>query len=52
MLCASKLAAGGYILEDAGGYEYYLSESQLNGGRAGAGSRRKGERWQIDAFTG
>ena len=21
-----KLAAGGYILEDAGGYEYYLSE--------------------------
>ena len=26
-----KLAAGGYILEDAGGYEYYLSESQLNG---------------------
>lgn len=27
-----KLVAGGYILEDAGGYEYYLSESQLNGG--------------------
>lgn len=36
-----KLAAGGYILEDADGYEYYLSESQLNGGESGqaAGER-------------
>ena len=36
-----KLAAGGYILEDAGGYEYYLSERLLNGGEPGqaAGER-------------